>query len=152
MNYINDYKKAYEAKKKPEGIYLMNTFCSEIEESACVEDIPDLLRLYYDRAITREQNEFITEVLTKIVKENPKEAAEKTVNNIYILHEENADDCIAELILIFLSWHKEATSFLLDALKSADSNNSNYIISAIQDLADEEEDEDCQAFLIAYGK
>lgn len=62
----------------------MNTFCSEIEESACVEDIPDLLRLYYDRAITCEQNEFITEVLTKIVKENPKEAAEKTVNNIYI--------------------------------------------------------------------
>lgn len=130
----------------------MNTFCSEIEESACVEDIPDLLRLYYDRAITCEQNEFITEVLTKIVKENPKEAAEKTVNNIYILHEENADDCIVELILIFLSWNKEATSFLLDALKSADSNNSTYIISAIRDLAEEEEDEDCQAFLMAYEK
>lgn len=55
----------------------MNTFCSEIEESACVEDIPDLLRLYYDRAITCEQNEFITEVLTKIVKENQKKPQKK---------------------------------------------------------------------------
>lgn len=57
----------------------MNTFCSEIEESACVEDIPDLLRLYYDRAITCEQNEFITEVLTKIVKENPNFDADNKV-------------------------------------------------------------------------
>lgn len=108
------------------------------------------LRLYYDRAITCEQNEFITEVLVKIVKENPKEAAEKIVNHIYLLHEEDADDCIAELLLIFLSWHKEAAAFLLDALRSAGSKERAYIISAIQDLAEEEEDEDCQAFLTAY--
>lgn len=152
MNYKDDYKRAYEAKKESNGIYLMNTLCGLIEDSACVEDIPDLLRLYYDRAITSEQNEFITEVIIKIVQKAPKEAAEKIVNNIYILHDEKADDCIVDLLLIFLSWEKEATLFFLDALKNADTKNVNYIISAIRDLADEEDDADCQEFLIQYDK
>ncbi|MDE6015608.1 MAG: hypothetical protein K2H41_07950 [Acetatifactor sp.] len=54
----------------------MNQFCSSIEKDATVKDIPDILRLYSDRAVALEQNEFVTEVLCKIVENNPGDTAD----------------------------------------------------------------------------
>ena len=83
-----DYKKAYESKKRPEGVYLMIQFCSNIKNSTNIKDIPSILRLYYGRVVTCEQNEFVTEVLNNIVAKNPRDAARIIIDNIRILKEE----------------------------------------------------------------
>ena len=83
----------------------MNQFCSSIEKDATVEDIPDILRLYYDRAITSEQNEFVTIVLCAIVERNPREAAKNIIANVKIFQEEEAEEWVEDILRMFLCWN-----------------------------------------------
>ncbi len=78
----------------------MNEFCSSIVKDATVKDIPDILRLYYGRAITWAQNEYVTEVLYKIVKNDPRDAAKNIIANIRILQEEEAEECFGNIPMI----------------------------------------------------
>lgn len=96
-----EYRRVYETKKEPEGVYVMNQFCSSIEKDATVEDIPDILRLYYDRAITSEQNEFVTIVLCAIVERNPREAAKNIIANVKIFQEEEAEEWVEDILRMF---------------------------------------------------
>lgn len=98
-------RRVYETKKEPEGVYVMNQFCSSIEKDATVEDIPDILRLYYDRAITSEQNEFVTIVLCAIVERNPREAAKNIIANVKIFQEEEAEEWFEDILRMFLYWN-----------------------------------------------
>ncbi len=100
-----EYRRVYETKKEPEGVYVMNQFCSSIEKDATVEDIPDILRLYYDRAITSEQNEFVTIVLCAIVERNPREAAKNIIANVKIFQEEEAEEWFEDILRMFLYWN-----------------------------------------------
>lgn len=132
MNRESEYRSAYEAKKEPEGVYIMNQFCCSIEKDATVEDIPDLLRLYYDRVHTEEQNEFVTEVLCKIIKKNPRDAAKNIIANIRILEEENAEECFTEITMIFIFWYPQFKNIFMEELKKADIENQKYIIDHIE--------------------
>lgn len=127
-----EYRRAYETKKEPEGVYIMNEFCCSIEEDATVEDIPDILRLYYDRALTCEQNEFVTEVLCKIIKKNPRDAAKNIIANIRILQEENAEECSTDIPMIFIYWYPQFKNIFMEELKKADIENQKYIIDHIE--------------------
>lgn len=147
-----DYKSAYEAKKEPKGIYIMNQYCSSIENDATLEDIPDVLRLYYDRVLTCEQNEFVTMVLDKIIQGNPNEAAKNIIANIGILKEEQAEECIVEIFLIFIFWNPALKSIFMEELKKSNIENQKFIIESMEYLADEENEEEYIHFLEEYRK
>lgn len=150
MNRESEYKSAYESKKEPEGVYIMNQFCCSIEEDATVKDIPDLLRLYYDRPHTWEQNEFVTEVLCKIIEKHPKDAAKNIIANIRILEEENAEECLMLIMTAFLYWYPQFTHIFMKELKKADMENQKYIIDYIEECAYEDNDEKYMDFLKEY--
>ena len=150
MNRETEYRSAYETKKKPEGVYIMNEFCSSIEKNATIIDIPSLLRLYYDRAITCEQNEFVTEVLIKIVNNNPRGAAKNIIANIRILQEEEAEECFLEILRIFIYWYPQFKNIFIEELKESDIENQKYIIKNIEYWADEKNDEKYIDFLKEY--
>jgi len=147
-----DYKSAYEAKKEPKGIYIMNQYCSSVEKGATLQDIPNFLRLYYDRALTCEQNEFITAVLNKIVLDNPREAAQRIIANIGILKEEYAEECIAEIFLIFLFWNPALKDIFMEELKKSNIESQSFIIESMEYLADEENEEEYVNFLEDFRK
>ena len=123
-----EYRRAYETKKEPEGVYIMNEFCCSIEKDATVEDIPDVLRLYYERAITYAQNDFVTEVLCNIVEKNPKDAAKNIIANIRILQEEDAEECFGEILRMFIYWYPQFKNIFMEELKEANKENQKYII------------------------
>jgi len=102
MNLKAMYVKAYSEKCEPQGVYSMNQFCSAISEEATIDDISDLMKLYYDRAITTEQNQFVLEVLNTVFVKSPKLAAKKIVENIWILKREEAENCISYLLIMFI--------------------------------------------------
>lgn len=145
-----DYKSAYEAKKEPKGIYIMNQYCSSVEDDVTTEDIPNILRLYYDQVLTCEQNEFVTVVLDKIVQENPNEAARQIISNIKILKEEQAEECIVEIFLIFIFWYPALKSIFMEELKKSNSENQKFILESMEYLADEENEEEYIHFLKEY--
>ena len=132
MNRESEYRSAYEAKIEPEGVYIMNQFCCSIANDATVKDIPDLLRLYYDRPHTWEQNEFVTEVLCKIIEKHPKDAAKNIITNIRILEEENAEECLMLIAAAFVYWYPQFTHIFMKELKKADIENQKYIIDHIE--------------------
>ena len=109
-----EYRRVYETKKEPEGVYVMNQFCSSIEKDATVEDIPDILRLYYDRAITSEQNEFVTIVLCAIVERNPREAAKNIIANVKIFQEEEAEEWVEDILRMFLCWNPKFKNIFME--------------------------------------
>lgn len=150
MDKEKEYRRAYETKKEPEGVYVMNDFCCSIEKDATVEDIPDILRLYYDRAITCEQNDFVTIVLCAIVEKNPKDAAKNIIANIRILQEEDAEECFEEILLMFIYWNPQFKNIFMEELKKASIENQKYIIENMEDLADHYNDEKYIAFLKEY--
>ncbi len=150
MDREKEYRKAYETKKEPKGVYVMNDFCSSIEKDATVEDIPDILRLYYDRAITPAQNEYITIVLCAIAEKNPREAARKIIANVKIFQEEEAEECFDDILLIFIYWNPEFKNIFMEEIKKANIENQKYIIDYIEYLADEDNDEKYIDFLKEY--
>ena len=150
MNREAAYRSAYETKKKPEGVYIMNEFCSSVEKDATIIDIPNILRLYYDRALTCEQNEFVTEVLIKIVNNNPRGAAKNIIANIRILQEEEAEECFPEILRIFIYWYPQFKNIFIEELKESDIENQKYIIKNIEYWADEKNDEKYIDFLKEY--
>ncbi len=147
-----DYKKAYESKKRPEGVYLMIQFCSNIKNSTNIKDIPSILRLYYGRVVTCEQNEFVTEVLNNIVAKNPRDAARIIIDNIRILKEEHAEECFGDILLIFIYWNSQLKNIFMEEIKRANQENQKYIIDNIEYLAEEENDEEYIKFLHEYEK
>lgn len=149
MNWDTEYRSAYEAKKKPEGVYIMNQFCSSIEKDATIKDIPDILKLYDDRALTWEQNEFVTEVLCTIVENNPRDAAKNIIANIRILQEE-AEECFIYILIIFIHWYPQFKNIFLEELKESNIENQKYIIDNIEDRAHHLNDEKFIEFLKEY--
>lgn len=150
MNRESEYKSAYESKKEPEGVYIMNQFCCSIEKDATIEDIPDLLRLYYSRPHTWEQNEFVTEVLCVIIEKHPRAAAKKIIANIRILEEENAKQCFSQITRIFIYWYPQFTHIFMKELKKADIENQKCIIDHIEYYACHKKDEKYMDFLKEY--
>lgn len=150
MNRETEYRSAYEAKKKPEGVYIMNQFCSDIEKDATVKDIPDILRLYYDRALTCEQNDFITAVIWKIVENNPRDAAKSIIANIKILKEEEAEECFLEILRIFIYWYPQFRNIFMEEIKESNIENEKYITNNIKDWADYLNNEKYIDFLKEY--
>ena len=144
------YDKAYSEKCEPQGVYSMNQFCSAISEEVTIDDISDLMKLYYDRAITTEQNQFITEVLNKVFEKSPKLAAKKIVDNIWILKKERAENCISYLLIMFIYWNKELTHYFLEALVESDKSNSNCFIEELKFQINEDNDELYEKFLTSY--
>ncbi|MCI9676736.1 MAG: hypothetical protein HFH06_13440 [Lachnospiraceae bacterium] len=118
-----EYRRVYETKKEPEGVYVMNQFCSSIEKDATVEDIPDILRLYYDRAITSEQNEFVTIVLCAIVERNPREAAKNIIANVKIFQEEEAEEWVEDILRMFLCWNPKFKNIFMEEVKNSNIEN-----------------------------
>ncbi len=118
-----EYRRVYETKKEPEGVYVMNQFCSSIEKDATVEDIPDILRLYYDRAITSEQNEFVTIVLCAIVERNPREAAKNIIANVKIFQEEEAEEWFEDILRMFLYWNPKFKNIFMEEVKNSNIEN-----------------------------
>lgn len=88
------YEKAYQTKKAEDGVYAMNEFCSEMHGKVAIEWIPALLYLYEDRAITCEQNEFVTEVIGSIFEKSSELCTKAIVDNILILQEDDAEECL----------------------------------------------------------
>ncbi len=117
-----EYRRVYETKKEPEGVYVMNQ-CSSIEKDATVEDIPDILRLYYDRAITSEQNEFVTIVLCAIVERNPREAAKNIIANVKIFQEEEAEEWFEDILRMFLYWNPKFKNIFMEEVKNSNIEN-----------------------------
>ena len=118
-----EYRRVYETKKEPEGVYVMNQFCSSIEKDATVEDIPEILRLYYDRAITSEQNEFVTIVLCAIVERNPREAAKNIIANVKIFQEEEAEEWFEDILRMFLYWNPKFKNIFMEEVKNSNIEN-----------------------------
>ena len=118
-----EYRRVYETKKETEGVYVMNQFCSSIEKDATVEDIPDILRLYYDRAITSEQNEFVTIVLCAIVERNPREAAKNIIANVKIFQEEEAEEWVEDILRMFLCWNPKFKNIFMEEVKNSNIEN-----------------------------
>ncbi|MCM1063695.1 MAG: hypothetical protein NC420_04325 [Eubacterium sp.] len=150
MNREIEYRNAYEMKKEPEGVYIMNQFCSGIEKEATVEDIPDIMRLYYDRALTCEQNEFVTEVICKIVENNPRDAARNIIAHIRILQEEKAEECFLEIMRIFIYWYPQFKNIFMEELKESDIENQKYVLDIIEYWAEERNEEEYIDFLKEY--
>lgn len=150
MDREKEYRKAYETKKEPEGVYIIDEFCSSIENDATVGDIPDILRLYYDRAITPAQNEYITIVLCNIVEKNPREAVRNIIANVKIFQEEEAKECFEDIPRIFIYWNPEFKNIFMEEIKKANIENQKYIIDYIEYLADHYNDEKYIAFLKEY--
>lgn len=136
MNKRIEYSNAYKSKRLPEGVYVMNEFCSSIHNSADVDDIPDILKLYYDDVDTLAQNEFITEVLNEIVQKKPREATKKIMANIMILREEEAEECIYHVLMIFIYWNHQFRDIFVDELKKADKDSQAFIIDTIKYFAE----------------
>ena len=150
MNRETKYRNAYETKKEPEGVYVMNQFCSSIEKDATVEDIPDILRLYYDRAITSEQNEFVTIVLCAIVERNPREAAKNIIANVKIFQEEEAEEWFEDILRMFLYWNPEFKNIFMEEIKNSNIENQEYIINYIKYSAEKYNKEKYIDFLKEY--
>jgi len=150
MNLKAMYVKAYSEKCEPQGVYSMNQFCSAISEEATIDDISDLMKLYYDRAITTEQNQFVLEVLNTVFVKSPKLAAKKIVENIWILKREEAENCISYLLIMFIYWNKELTHYFLEALVESDKSNSNCFIEELKFQINEDNDELYEQFLTSY--
>lgn len=144
------YYKAYNEKKKAQGVYSMNDYCSNVEEQSNVNDIPDIMKLYYDKVITPAQNEFITNVLDKIVLDNPESAIEKIIKNIKTLEEEEALGCVSELLLIFIDWNEDITDIFLVELLKAKAENSRYFIESLKYQVNAKNDEFYRDFLRRY--
>ena len=150
MNRETKYRNAYETKKEPEGVYVMNQFCSSIEKDATVEDIPDILRLYYDRAITSEQNEFVTIVLCAIVERNPREAAKNIIANVKNFQEEEAEEWFEDILRMFLYWNPEFKNIFMEEIKNSNIENQEYIINYIKYSAEKYNKEKYIDFLKEY--
>ena len=150
MDREKEYRRAYETKKEPEGVYVMNQFCSSIEKDATVEDIPDILRLYYDRAITSEQNEFVTIVLCAIVERNPREAAKNIIANVKIFQEEEAEEWFEDILRMFLYWNPEFKNIFMEEIKNSNIENQEYIINYIKYSAEKYNKEKYIDFLKEY--
>lgn len=144
------YEKAYALKEDDQGIYLMNELCTNMEKSVSVDDIADLMKLYSDRAVNSEQNEFVTEVINKAVLLDPKIASNIIIKNINVLIQEEAIGCITYLILIFIYWNKEITDIFLDSLVKANINDSNIIINELEYEMKNDYDEIYDDFLKRY--
>ena len=145
------YHKAYTEKIDAQGIYSMNEYCSSVKESATKEDIPSIMRLYYDKAVSA-QNEFITIVLDKVVLESPKLSIKKVIENIEILKQEDALDCVFELLLIFIDWNEEITDVFIEELIDSPNENSIYFIERLKYEAYEKNDKSYAEFLSTYYK
>lgn len=76
------YEIAYVLKEDQKGISSMNDLCTNIENQVNVEDIVDLMKLYSDRAVNGEQNEFVTEVINLAVLIEPKLASDIIINEL----------------------------------------------------------------------
>ena len=150
MDFEQMYIKAYCDKGKPEGVYSMNAYCSNIEEMVTIDNIPDLMRLYYDKPITTEQNEFITVVLDKIVLEQPELAAINIIKNVNILKQENALDCIFYILLIFINWNEEISDYFLDALVQSDKADASFFIKELEHQVNKYNDDEYRQFLEVY--
>ena len=152
MDREKEYRRAYETKKEPEGVYVMNQLCSSIEKDATVEDIPDILRLYYDRAITSEQNEFVTIVLCAIVERNPRAAAKNIIANVEIFQEEEAEEWFEDILRMFLYWNPEFKNIFMEEIKNSNIENQEYIINYIKYSAEKYHKEKYIDFLKEYRK
>ena len=140
MNKQVNYNDAYNAKKFSNGVYIMNEFCSSIHETAGIEDIRNILRLYYDEPITYAQNEFVTEVLNAIVQRSPREATKEIIKNIMVLKQEEAERSIGDIFIIFFHWHKQFTTIFLDELKKVNEDTQKYILDNLKYFAEHEDD------------
>lgn len=145
------YLKAYNEKREDSGIYSMNEYCSNVEDLATAEDIPDIMRLYFDGASSA-QNEFITNVLDSVVLRSPKQSIAKIIENIEILKQEDALDCIFGLLLIFIDWNEEITDIFLDELVMAPSEKSLYFIKRLEMEVSEYDDKSYSEFLDRYHR
>jgi hypothetical protein len=144
------YETAYALKEDDQGIYSMNELCTNMEKDVSVDDIADLMKLYSDRAVNSEQNEFVTEVINKAVLIDPKLASHIIIKNINILIQEEAIGCITYLFLIFIYWNKEITDIFLDSLVKSNINDSNIIINELEYEIKNDYDELYNDFLIRY--
>lgn len=144
------YEIAYSLKEDNQGIYSMNDLCTNMENDVAIDDIADLLKLYSDRAVNSEQNEFVTEVINKAVLIDPKLASDIIIKNISILIQEEAIGCITYLFLIFIYWNREITDIFLDSLVKADINDSNIIITELENELKNDYDEVYKDFLDKY--
>lgn len=135
------YKKAYQMKKEDNGVYAMNEFCSEAHGKLGVEWIPDLLHLYADRAITWAQNEFVTEVIGSIFEKSPERCTKAIVDNILILQEEEAEECLFDLLLVLVYWNLENTACFIQTLKNTEQENRKYLMALLTDYCEDEADD-----------
>lgn len=127
----------------------MNDYCSNVADEATAEDIPDIIRLYSDKAASA-QNEFITNALDEIVLKDPKSGIKKIIDNIQLLEQEDALDCISEFFLIFINWNEDITDVFLEELLVANNEKGRYFIERLKFEAYEKND-DCYAeFLTKY--
>lgn len=144
MGYFDSpaYEKAYETKKADDGVYAMNEFCSAIHGKVGTESIPNLLRLFYDGAITCEQNEFVAEVIGSIFEKAAEECTKAIVDNILILEEEDAEECLFHLLLVLVYWNPTNTECFIRALKNTEKEKRAYFVAYMKYRYEEKDDDD----------
>lgn len=156
-NFNDEFQKVYSLKKNEEGgIDAINEFCSKWEGLAGIEEIPFLMRLYYDDVYTSEQNEFVTWVIDAVIQKEPEKAFETIINNYSILIEEDATWCIYYLASLMIFANVELIKYSAVALAKADDSIREVFLAHINKRMSKKKSESAQTagnqFLKLYNE
>ncbi len=108
--FFNEFEVVYSLKNDYTEIDTMREFCEKWEISADVEYIPYMMKLFSDKADSA-QNEFVILALDKISKKNYKEAYTIIINNLLILEDEKAINCLLYISAYLIRWNINIESF-----------------------------------------
>jgi len=138
INY-KEYEKVYLSKKENtrESIQMINDFCSQSDGKAEVDDIPDLLKLFYDAADTSEQNVFVEEVISSILEKEPEKAIVKIIENIKILEEEYSVGSIYDLVSLIIYSPEDYSKLFVQSLVNAGDEKSQPFLKDLEDKSNE---------------
>ena len=139
MIFSKEYEKVYLSKKENtrESIQMINDFCSQSDGKAEVDDIPDLLKLFYDAADTSEQNVFVEEVISSILEKEPEKAIVKIIENIKILEEEHSVGFIYDLVALIIYSPEDYSKLFIQALVNASDEKSQPFLKDLEDKSNE---------------
>ena len=108
----------------------LNLFCAEWHNKATVNQISDIMKLFYNDAPT-EQNEFIYYLIDNIVERFPTTAIPEIVNNIADLERTKGDECIFYLVLS-ISREEKYIKYCVEALNSTSKRNQHIILEELR--------------------
>ncbi|MEZ3471646.1 MAG: hypothetical protein K1W08_01185 [Lachnospiraceae bacterium] len=117
--YAADLQNLYRAKNESD-IYAVLDFCEKYYGKLGLGQIPDLMKMFNENTeASPAQNEYIVELLDKIVEKYGQEAVNIIVERSDSLLEEDSEGCMPYLIIMFFFWHADRQFDIVTPLRTA---------------------------------